>query len=381
MPDPTENSGYNEDYEKFISYFRSSNIPPPEKWEQSSPIYVCGSARAPYIEYEVGKMSIEIAKTEDSDSEECQELATEKEDMNVDDSLEDPIQEPSKERHPSPLPLNGESIPFEGPYFKGIISSRVRDMDDLHDISEDNAETGKISNTTYFKNRSRQFQWTVQGQFKNRTRFDHVMTGQEFERPFRNAPAVSLVKRGMNLLKSRLPDSFVCDLFSETPRFEHPLVTGCQFFRVDRVEDIDSEYFDNHNHCRIWGQSETGEIIEDLSLLNDPAIPKNAEKRRKYFNKKENIEKFFFEPDLVYSFDFFANFFSPARHCLELTSFFHVDLIPYFNGYPLFMAMAKDKTTGKYLWGTEMWHKRLLCYNTKPGYVARLLSSTTFRKK
>ena len=38
------------------------------------------------------------------------------------------------------------------------------------------------------------------------------------------------------------------------------------------------------------------------------------------------------------------------------------------------MAMAKDKDTGCYLWATEMWHKKLLDYDTKPGIVARLLS-------
>ena len=38
------------------------------------------------------------------------------------------------------------------------------------------------------------------------------------------------------------------------------------------------------------------------------------------------------------------------------------------------MAMAKDKDTGNYLWATEMWHKKLLDYETKPGVVARLIS-------
>lgn len=40
----------------------------------------------------------------------------------------------------------------------------------------------------------------------------------------------------------------------------------------------------------------------------------------------------------------------------------------------LFMAMAKEKGSGEYLWATEMWHKRLLNYEEKPGRVARLFS-------
>jgi hypothetical protein len=40
-----------------------------------------------------------------------------------------------------------------------------------------------------------------------------------------------------------------------------------------------------------------------------------------------------------------------------------VDTIPYFNGYPLFLSMAKIKSTGDYLWATEIWNKRLLDYH------------------
>jgi hypothetical protein len=38
------------------------------------------------------------------------------------------------------------------------------------------------------------------------------------------------------------------------------------------------------------------------------------------------------------------------------------------------MAMAKEKETGIYMWATEMWHKRLLEFDRKPGIVARLFS-------
>lgn len=45
------------------------------------------------------------------------------------------------------------------------------------------------------------------------------------------------------------------------------------------------------------------------------------------------------------------------------------------------MAMAKEKSSGKYLWGTEMWHKRLMNFNEKPGLVARLLSFKQVNRK
>jgi len=97
-------------------------------------------------------------------------------------------------------------------------------------------------------------------------------------------------------------------------------VAGCQAFRVDHIDDrsLDSE----------------NRIEEDTTLLADPSIPKGAEKRKIFFSKKTNLERFHFETDLLYTFDFYANFFSPSRHRLEITPFFMIDLIPYFNGYP-----------------------------------------------
>jgi hypothetical protein len=35
------------------------------------------------------------------------------------------------------------------------------------------------------------------------------------------------------------------------------------------------------------------------------------------------------------------------------------------------MSMAKDKSTGEYLWATEIWHHRLLKYDERPGGLSR----------
>ncbi len=222
----------------------------------------------------------------------------------------------------------------------------------------------------YFRNRSRQYQWSVQGRFKKRIRFDEVVTGQEFGRPFRNTPSTRIVKKGLHLLKHKLPETFECDLFSDKPRFEHPLLAGCQHFRVDRPEDID-EMPDSH----FYGIGEDGNVMENTFLLGDVEVPDDGVARRKYFSKTSNLEKYHFETDFVYTFDFFSNFFAPYRHRLELTPFFSIDLIPYFNGYPLFMSMAKEKSSGKYLWATEIWHKRLLNHDEPPGRLAKFFVS------
>lgn len=259
--------------------------------------------------------------------------------------------------------MNGRAVPFDGPNFSGVMKSRMRDVPVPPRCDRDG-----MSNGSYFQNRSRQYQWSVRGRFKRRIRFDKIVTGQEFGRPFRNAPSSRVVKKGLDLLKHKLPETFDCDLFSKEPRFEHPLLAGCQYFRIDRPED---GLPDNDMH----GVGDDGNIIEDTSLLEDDSIPRDGVARRKHFAKSSNLERHYFEPDLVYTFDFFANFFSPARHRLELTPFFSVDLIPYFNGYPLFMSMAKEKDSQAYLWATELWHKRLLNFDESPGRMARFFSS------
>lgn len=320
--------GEEADRRAFSAYAQQSGLPPPSEWPNDSSILIVPSHRAKDVEFQL------------------------------------PCDNDNGEPSHSVLPMNGCAVPFNGPYFEGTLVSRLRDVPTTPNDGE-----GLMSNRDYFQNRSRQYQWCVKGRFKRRIRFDKIVTGQEFGRPFRNAPSSRVVKRGLDLLKHKLPESFDCDLFSEEPRFEHPLLAGCQHFRVDRPEDVEG-LPDGVVH----GIGDDGNVMEDTSLLDDESIPQDGVARRKYFAKNCNLERYYFEPDLVYTFDFFANFFSPARHRLEITPFFSVDLIPYFNGYPLFMSMAKEKDSQEYLWATEMWHKRLLNYDENPGRLARFFS-------
>lgn len=320
----------------FSAYAQESGLPSTSsEWPSNSPLLVVPSNRASGIEYEVPPNETVLDDRESS--------------LNA-------------------LPMNGCAVPFDGPLFSGNLKSRMVGVSSRQAGDADN----RMSNQEYFQNRSRQYQWSVQGRFKKRTRFDKVVTGQDFGRPFRNAPSSRVVKRGLDLLKHKLPETFDCDLLSDEPRFEHPLLAGCQYFRIDRPEDME-----RHSGDDFYGMGDDGNIIEDTSLLGDESVPQDGVARRKYFSKSSNLDRYYFEPDLVYTFDFFANFFSPVRHRLELTPFFSVDLVPYFNGYPLFMSMAKEKDTGEYLWATEMWHQRLLDWAVgSPGrFFARLFAS------
>ena len=113
------------------------------------------------------------------------------------------------------------------------------------------------------------------------------------------------------------------NLFGSKPKFEHPLITGCQGFRMDRP-DCCLAGLEEHE---LFGQSEDRVIIENSSLLG-PEVPRSSEGRRDFFSRRENLQKYYFETDYIYTFEFYCNFFSPTRFRFEITPFFSFDLIP-----------------------------------------------------
>ena len=121
----TKTNMKDEEYEEFISYFRQSNIPPPEQWPRKSSVFVSSSIRAPYIQY-----------SGISDQDKCISKTLYKGESNLDDiEMEEHQSNLSKSSLNSlnthaatPFPVNGEIIPFDGPLFSGIIASRVKDI-------------------------------------------------------------------------------------------------------------------------------------------------------------------------------------------------------------------------------------------------------------
>ena len=167
-PNATENEDNEKHRKQFLSYFHDSKLPYPEKWPENSPVFVTASKRSPEIKYQLDES--------ESDTQEA-----------------------------TPFPLDGSVVSFSGPMFSGKIVSRIRDVPSMTLPSH---QPPSCPSQNYFKGRSRQFQWTVQGSFSQRCRFDNVVTGQDLDRPFRNAPSSAIVKRGLDLLRNRLPETF-----------------------------------------------------------------------------------------------------------------------------------------------------------------------------
>ena len=152
---------------QFLSYFRDSKLPDPEFWPSKSPLYVTGSKRAGDVKFNLPRQN-------------SQSLP--------------------------PLPLDGTVVTFSGPLFQGKIVSRVKDAPIMTNATD--KQSPACSSKDYFRGRSRQFQWTVQGFFSKRIRFDEIVTGQDFGREFRNPPSNVIVRKGLDLLRNKLPDTF-----------------------------------------------------------------------------------------------------------------------------------------------------------------------------
>jgi len=352
--DDTDGSASNEDKNAFFAYYKSTGIPLPSTWgdcpiknlegddtlsestditvsslpsrsseldvRANCPVFLAPSSRVPDMKFNHSPM------------------------YGIDGSL------------CKSIPMDGTPVSVSSPLFEGVMVNRVKGMGD----------------EKYFEGRRRSFQWTLQGKFKKRIRFDHLVTGQDLGRPFRNVPNVGFIDKGLHLLKGRLPDVFESRLAGDKPKFEHAIINGCQHFRVEDPNQKGAIF-------NLMTDAEDGNIVEENSLLNDPSVPKDGEKRKKYFAKLENLVKFHYETEYVYTFNFYANFFNMAKYSFELTPFVSIDLAPFFNGYPIYMAMLKDSSSDENIIATEIWHKRLLDYDQKPGLLARIFANKKVR--
>ena len=98
-------------------------------------------------------------------------------------------------------------------------------------------------------------------------RFDKVFSGQEFPLKIPSLPPKRVVDTVFAALSSRLPPTFLCDVFADEPFFLSPLVNTCQGFSVEEAGKAQNIFGKEENK---WACS------EDTELLGDE-VPKNGE--------------------------------------------------------------------------------------------------------
>eukprot|EP00466_Bigelowiella_natans_P002500 jgi/Bigna1/83658/fgenesh1_pg.112_\ len=224
----------------------------------------------------------------------------------------------------------------------------------------------------------------VQGKFKKKISFRDVLTGQEFCHPVKS-PGYFITKAAFALFKTLSP-SMEANIVAENEKemipnathFMSPMAATasvvahchsrdflfCGKAKTSMMRDrlIINISKDEKSAPTL---STTARIQEDMRALGGeladsftkyPDMERRIIWRKKYFNKITNLEKFSFDTDVIYTFDFYNDklILEDLRLAILGKRF---DLTSYLAGQPL-RIMAKVRGSTQYLWNFELWHER-----------------------
>ena len=175
-------------------------------------------------------------------------------------------------------------------------------------------------------------------------------------------------------MRSRLPEAFYADLFSSKPFFLSPLVTGSKVVRADKLgEEPDigdpdiKERFASHGGADFQspasesvnasmetlasrGEGESKESAKEASRkvkaqkrakkADRKANDEAAKARQKAFGTHEALSSQYYEPGIIYTFDYFDSFFRPDSFTIDL-AVKKLNVCPIIGDQPLIIDMAK----------------------------------------
>lgn len=247
---------------------------------------------------------------------------------------------------------------FETPFFKGKVVLRV-------------AGVASSGSTPYFHGRKRLMDTVVQGRFKHRTCVGDVLTGQFFDLPWSQLPPRWVVSAIFRIVRLLDPSTKI-NINGRHPFIVSPLVSACQTIHVAEPDNPNSSVMTPPDIIR--DQS----IAEETTLLGGvfSSSVVSAQKRKQIFNEPSTLRKLYFEPNYVYTFDFYQHLFALSTYEFKI-GVGHVPLVKYMNGQPIEINAFIDpglylnngETTppnsdidriSSYLWRIEAWHEALL---------------------
>ena len=79
--------------------------------------------------------------------------------------------------------------------------------------------------------------------------------------------------------------------------------------------------------------------------------------RKQQFGSGAALRENYFDPSLVYTFDYYQQFYRASTNKLDLGVKL-VDLTHFIGPQPLLLTMAKTIDTNEYLWKFEIWHEK-----------------------
>lgn len=232
------------------------------------------------------------------------------------------------------VPL-GIPFEFESELFRGTALFRFKDV-------PSNNEEGTME---YFSGRQRRFQAIVQGRFKERLSCADVITGHEFDQSFQFLPPNWVIGAGTSLIKQLAPGVQI-DLNSSKPKFFSLLAATSQAISVDK--DISTSELPDI--C-------SRDIPENCSALGDEFIQKSSSSRKKMLSDPKEADRFVYDTESVYTFDFYQHLLDVSTYKLNL-GLIKLGISESLNNQPI-QILAKT-TDNRYLWSFCIWHTSLM---------------------
>lgn len=198
----------------------------------------------------------------------------------------------------------------------------------------------------------------IQGKFKRRISFRDVYTGQEFCHPIKS-PGYLITKTALAFFKTISPSleaNIVAfsdkEMIPNATHFMSPLAGTASVIQIAEEKNAPKL---NPTLCISEDTTLAGGVFTN-SLKEKPDMEKRIKWRRKYFQSIKHLEKYSFETEKVYTFDFYND--KLIMDSLELAVLgSRFDLTKYLAGQPL-RILAKSREANEYLWNFELWHER-----------------------
>ena len=233
-------------------------------------------------------------------------------------------------------PVNTETaMSFETELFVGKMVCRFKGVEDAN---------SRTPNSFYAAKKCT-FQVLVQGRFKERVKVSDMLTGGEWDRPFENIPPTPLVIAGQQFFKQLTP-GLITDMLGEEPYYYAPIGPTLSVLAAHSADDAPEPTADIKENTRRFG----GAFAEGRG-------DRSVNDRCRIFSDPSSSEKYYFNTEDVYTFDYFQSVLLFNDYCLDI-GFTRLPLNRCLNGQPLsFFAKHRD---GRYAYSFEIWHECLL---------------------
>jgi len=237
--------------------------------------------------------------------------------------------------------INSKPIKVDSSLFEGETFIFVQDV-----------KTSGIGEDASKELEKRRSSFTLKGRFKRRVRFSDLVIGHEF-----NEGIVSPPNWQRHIILGFLNKFFPYLQISLGERASAlaPVLVDCRRMKVSR-RNTASCGEGRERELELHG------VEEETTLLGGyfAQKPRTSRERMRYFKSKQNLEKFWFDPDLDYTFEFYQNNLSFTDYKLHF-GFFSVGIGRIIKGNPV-QFLIKSSSTREYLCYFQFWSARLLGY-------------------